>query len=272
MELVVNQHSRRGGQLAGAVRAALHGLGVEAIDDASRAGTVDAIVVVGGDGTFAGQIPRALALGIPLGLVPAGTFNDLARTLAIPSEVEAACAIVAAGRVRAIDAAHVNGVYYATEASIGISSRVARLQRTADKQRFGLLAVLATAVQSARFARRIHAEISYDGKRRRFKTVQLTVANSGRFGGLVTVQGAAIDDGWLDLYSVEIDSIFEFFSVVAAIVGGKPKAARGLRTYRARAFDVVTRHPHRITADGEPAGSTPARFEIAPQRLRVFAP
>jgi diacylglycerol kinase family enzyme len=52
----------------------------------------------------------------------------------------------------------------------------------------------------------------------------------------------------------------------------KRKRARGLRTYRARSFIVTSRRPHRITADGEPAGTTPASFEIAPQALRVFVP
>lgn len=270
-QLVVNPQSRRGGQIADAVRAAMRGTGVELVDNATANG-IEAIVVVGGDGTLAGQIPRALDLDVPIGLVPGGTFNDLARTLAIPTDVNAACDVIAAGRTRAVDVAHVNGAYYVTEASIGISSRISRLQRSADKQRFGLFAVIATALQAFWHARPIHAEIAYDGKTERFKTIQLTVANSERFGGLVTVEGSSIDDGWLDLYAVEIESIFEFFSVVAAIVAHKRREVWGLRTYRARAFEVTTRHAHRISADGEPAGVTPARFALAPKKLKIFAP
>ncbi len=267
--LVVNPQSRRGREIGDETRAALRRLGVEIVDSATAA---DAIVVVGGDGTVAGEIPKALELDVPIGLVPAGTFNDLARSLAIPHDVQGACEAIAGARTRAIDVAHVNGAYYATEASIGISSRLARLQKASDKQRFGALAIVASALQAVRYARTFHVEIAYDGKRLRFKTLQLTVANSEHFGGLVTVEGASIDDGWLDLYSVEIEGIVQMLSVTAAIVTGKRRHARGLRSYRAQAFDVFTHRPHRITADGEPAGTTPARFSLAPHALRVFVP
>lgn len=246
-------------------------MGVE-LDDAPHPTQLDAIVVAGGDGTLARQIPNALQLGIPVGVVPLGTFNDLARTLSIPVDVAGACAVIAAGRMRAIDVAVVNGTYYVSEASIGISSRLARRQRSKDKQRFGLLAILASLALAARYARPFHAQVTFDGTRDRFKAVQLTVANSQRFGGFITVDDLALDDGCLDLFAVEIESIVQLLSVAAAIVAGKRRSAQGLRTFRARAFDVSTHHPHHITADGEPAGKTPARFEVLPRALRVFVP
>lgn len=268
--LVVNPHSRRGAQLGEAVSAELRRLGVVLVEDETR--PVDAIIVAGGDGTFAREIPRSLALDVPLGIVPLGTFNDLARTLSIPFDVEGACAVIASGRTRRIDAARVNGVYYVTEASMGISSRLTRLQQPRDKQRFGLLAIAATVFQAARYARSFHAEIAHDGIRDRLRTVQLTVANSQRFGGFITVADAAIDDGWLDCYAIEIENLVELLSVSGAILTGKRKATRGLRTFRSQAFEVWTRRPHHITADGEPAGTTPARFEMVPKALSVFAP
>jgi YegS/Rv2252/BmrU family lipid kinase len=269
--LVVNPQARRGDQLGRAARNELRRLNVALVEEPA-AREFDAIVVVGGDGSVARQIPRALALDVPIGLVPAGTFNDLARTLAIPLEVEAACAAIAAGRTRAIDIAHVNGAYYATEASIGISSRIARLQRPAEKQRFGVLALVASALQVVGSVRPFHVEIAFDGERRRVKTIQLTVANSQHFGGLLTVDDASIDDGWLDLYSIEIESLLQLFSVAGAMLARKRRPARGLRTYRAKSFTITSRRPHRITADAEPAGTTPARFEVVPKALRVFTP
>lgn len=269
--LVVNPQARRGDQLGNAARNELRRLNVELVEEPA-AREFDAIIVVGGDGSIARQIPRALALDVPIGLVPAGTFNDLARTLAIPLELEAACATIAVGHTRTIDVAHVNGAYYVTEASIGVSSRIARLQRPADKQRFGVLALVASALQVVGFVRPFHVEIAFDGERRRFKTIQLTVANSQHFAGVLTVDDASIDDGWLDLYSIEIESLPQLFSVAGAMLARKRKPARGLRTYRAKSFAVTSRRPHRITADAEPAGTTPARFEIAPQALRVFVP
>lgn len=271
-ELILNPLSRRGNQQGDTVRAELAGVGVEVVERGPPSREIDAIVVAGGDGTLAGQIPRALALGVPIGLVPLGTFNDVARTLAIPLDVKGACAVIASGRTRAIDAARVNDAYFLTEASIGISSRLARRQRSEDKQRFGLLAIVASLVYAVRYVRPFHAEIAHDGQRSRVRAIQLTVANSQRFGGFITVGDAAIDDGRLDCYCVEIDSILELLSVASAIVAGRRHSVRGLRTFRSTAFEVWTRRPHHISADGEPAGKTPSRFEILPGALRVFAP
>lgn len=268
MRLVVNPRARRGRLHGPSVRDELVRSGVEIVDGG---GPVDAIVVAGGDGTLAGALADAIALRVPVGIVPLGTFNELARTLEIPFDVAGACALVAAGRTRTIDVARVNGAYFVNEASLGVSSRIARRQRSGDKQRYGIGAIAMSLLGIFAAWRRFHAELAFDGTTERVRAVQITVANSHRFGGVVTVEGAAIDDGCLDLYCVEGASAAELLSVGAAILARRAPAA-GLRAYRSRAFGVVTRRPHRITADGEPAGKTPARFEIVPNALRVFAP
>ncbi|HET6276128.1 MAG TPA: YegS/Rv2252/BmrU family lipid kinase [Candidatus Cybelea sp.] len=272
VRLVVNRAARRGSRLGDAVAAELVRRGIEVTADETVARGLDAIVVAGGDGTVAGQIPRALALGIPIGIVPLGTFNDLAHALKIPLDVADACALIAAERTRPIDVARVNDAYYATEASIGLSSRLARLQRVEDKQRFGFLAIVASLFRVAWYARTFHVDVAYEGRRERLKAMQLTIANSAHFGGVITVDDAAIDDGWLDCYCVEVKTPFDLMSIVGAIVTGRRHSVAGLRTFRARSFEVRTRRAHRISADGEPAGATPARFEVLPRALRVFVP
>ncbi len=270
--LVLNPRARRGRVLGDEVRRQLALRGVETVEAASSPENLDAIVVAGGDGTFARAIGKALAFGLPMGIVPLGTFNDLARTLEIPSDVEAACATIAAGHTRTIDVAHVNSAYYASEASIGVSSRLTRLQKTRDKQRFGLLAVLASVFAVAKYLRPFHADVAYDGAMVRLRTIQVTVANSNHFGGFITVEGAAVDDGWLDLYSVEIDGAGSVFSLLGAVLSGRPRAAENVRAIRSGAFSLATQRPRAIVADGEPAGKTPAHFEILRRALRVFAP
>jgi len=269
---VLNSQSRRGRQLGGAAGERLAAHGVELVKDTRELSTLDAIVVAGGDGTVARVIRFALESGLPLGLIPLGTFNDLARTLQIPFDIDEASALIASGRMRSIDVARVNNVYYLNEASVGISSRAARLQTASEKQRFGLLAVLNSVLHAIGHIRPFRAEILFDSQAARFRSVQLTVANSSHFGGLITVNGAAIDDGWLDLYSVEVDGIASLLAVAGAIVSGRRRATDGLRAYRSAAFAVATSRPRRITADGEPAGTTPAHFEVLPRALRVFAP
>ena len=86
--LVVNPLSRRGKRFGDAVCRELQRLGVEIVENEASKQGIDAIVVAGGDGTLVRQIPLALELGVPIGLVPLGTFNDLARTSASRSTLK----------------------------------------------------------------------------------------------------------------------------------------------------------------------------------------
>lgn len=274
-QLVLNDRSRRGAELAPLVRESLHVRGIDFVEGRLPGpidADVDCIIAAGGDGTIIGAVGRALDRGVPLGVIPLGTFNELARTLSIPLDVAGAVRVIAEGCERCIDVGVVNGRYFVNEASIGISSRIARLQTPELKQRFGAFGVLYTALQAFRHSRAIHAEVRYDDETERVKTIQMTVANSHRFGGFLSVAGAAIDDGWLDLYSVDIEHFREAFGVARAMFAGKRTDVAGLRSLRARRFEIRTRHPHHITADAEPAGTTPAVFEVLPQALRVYAP
>lgn len=274
-QLVINARSRRGMQAAPDVRAALHDAAIEFAEDGwpdDVAGPVDCIIAAGGDGTLLSAIASALNRGLPLGVIPLGTFNDLARTLRIPMDIRTAVAVIADRHERPIDVGRVNGHYFVNESSIGISSRISRLQTPELKQRLGFLAVLVTAMQAFRYARPIHAEVEHAGGTEHLRTIQMTVANSFHFGGVLSVADAAIDDGWLDLYSVDIESAWEAFSIGRAVMEGRRKDVPGLRTLRAKKFEIRTRHPHHITADAEPAGMTPATFEILPKALRVFVP
>jgi diacylglycerol kinase (ATP) len=270
--LVINRRSRNGRRQRRQLRRELHKRGIAVVKHSLSPGDVDCIIAAGGDGTVVRLIGRAIALDVPIGIVPLGTFNDLARTLAIPFDLGEACDVIAARRMRPIDVARVNGFFYVNEASIGISSRLARLQTRDEKQRFGVLSFAVSALRAFRHARPIRAEVAFDDRTECFKTVQLTVANSHHFGGFFTVGGAAIDDGWLDLYAVEINNFAQAFSVARAIFAGRRGSVPGLQSYRAAVFRVFTRRPHRITADGEPAGTTPAVFEIVPKAVRVLAP
>jgi diacylglycerol kinase (ATP) len=274
--IVINPESRRGAE-AIELPALLRAAGVQAVEASQAllqqaAPPVDCIVGAGGDGTISRLIPAALRWNVPVGVVPFGTFNALARTLNIPFDAARACAVIAAAQTRPIDVARVNGVYYLSEASIGVSSRVARLQTPAEKRRFGILAVIATTLQALRYIRPMRITVSFDGRYERLKSIQLTVANSQRFGGVFNVADTSIDDGWLYLYSVEIDNAAEAIGVAGAILRGRRGDAPGLRTYRSTRFQVHGRSHHHIRADGEPAGKTPATFEIMPKALRVFAP
>lgn len=267
--LTLNERSRFGLRDAPALRLCLerHGISSVSLDDAPQA-----VIAAGGDGTILSAIPMALDRALPLGVVPLGTFNDLARTLGIPPGIEAACAVIAAGSRRRIDLGRVNGAYFVNEASIGLSARIARRQSAQLKQRYGYGAIVASLLQSLGDARPFFCEITYDDCVETARSVQVTVANSGRFGGLVSRSDASIDDGFLDLYSVEARNWLDGLRIAHKVLAHDASSDHTLRTRRARRFFVRTHHPHHVCADGEPAGTTPAVFEVLPGALEVLAP
>ncbi|HEV3152435.1 MAG TPA: YegS/Rv2252/BmrU family lipid kinase [Candidatus Baltobacteraceae bacterium] len=270
--VVLNEKSRRGEREGALVCRTLEALGIACERDPGAAG-MEAVVAAGGDGTVISTIPMAIERGIPLGIVPLGTFNDLARTLGVPLSIDRACEVIAQTQTRAIDVGLVNGVYFVNEASVGLSTRIARRQTPEVKKRFGLLAIIATAFQSLRTVRRFTVHLSSSsGPAEEFKTIQLTIANSPRFGGVIERPDAALDDGWLDLYSVEPESWLQTFRIARKIVARDASSGEGLRTRRATWFDVHTHRPHHVTADGEPAGTTPAIFKVVPKAVRIIVP
>ncbi len=269
--LILNEHSRLGARDGALVCRCLAQAGIECERDGD-AKDVAAIIAAGGDGTVISAVGAAMERGVPLGIVPLGTFNDLARAMRVPMDVSEACACIGSGSTRRIDVGKVNGVFFVNEASIGLSTRIARRQTPQIKRRFGALGIVSTTLQTLHQTRPFLVDLDYDGRRETFRTVQLTVANGARFGGVFERDDAAIDDGRLDLYSIEVENWLQGLRVLRKIARGDPSTGEGLRTRRSTAFTVRTRRAHHIAADGEPAGRTPATFEVIPNAIDIFVP
>ena len=280
--LIVNAHARKGRRARDTARACLEGRGHRVVvlecrgaHDVSRAigdvpGDVDVVAVGGGDGTIAAAIPGILRLGVPLAILPLGTTNELARTLRIPSALDAACALVDAGLTRKIDAACVNDFWFLNEASIGLSTHIARLQTGELKSRWGKFSMLIATFRAWRSLRPYHLVVESIHGKREFRTVQMTIANSYRFGAIVENPEASIDDGMLDLYSIDIRGWFDVLHVLRAVARRRFPEARNVETLRAPWFAVHARSRHHVAADGERATITPARFCVEPLAVEVI--
>jgi YegS/Rv2252/BmrU family lipid kinase len=283
--LIVNPNSRSGAaQLRTAVeRLEAHGLEPVPMEGGSREATsslivehgrgMDLVVVGGGDGSI-----NAAALGVterklPLGILPMGTANDLARTLGIPTDLDQAARIIAAGRTRRIDLGLVNGRPFFNVASLGLSAELAK-QLTRDvKRRFGRLGYGLVALKLLARARPFRATITSEDGSVRVRTLQIAVGNGRYYGGGNTVaKNAAIDDQHLDLYSLELRRAWKLALMARSFRYGEHGAWEEVRAIRAKEFDIRTRRPRSINADGEIVTKTPAHFTIRPGAVRVFAP
>ncbi len=238
-----------------------------------RAAEVAAVVVCGGDGTMMRAAPAILETGLPFGILPMGTANDLARTLGIPEDLEAAADVIVAGNLRAIDVGFVNDHPFFNVASIGLSVDLTRTLTTDLKRRWGRLGYLVAGMRVLARARRFSAWICEDGDRVRVKTLQIAVGNGRHYGGGNVVEaGADIDDGHLDLYSLEMSSVWKLALGLRTFRSGAHGAWTDVRTAKGVGFDIETRRPRDVNADGEIVTRTPARFRMARKAVQVFAP
>jgi diacylglycerol kinase (ATP) len=217
--------------------------------------------------------PALLATGLPLGVLPLGTANDLARSLGIPDTPEDAAAIILAGRTRAIDLGTVNGIPFFNVASLGLSVAVTKRLSGIMKRRFGMLAYPLAAGLTIMQSRRFRVTLTADGEDISTTTLQIAVGN-GRFygGGNLVEANAEIDDGVLDVYSLEPRAWWRLLVMARAFRAGEHHKLREVRSLACRTLSVRTKHPHDVSADGEIITTTPAEFAVLPKAVRVFVP
>jgi diacylglycerol kinase (ATP) len=233
----------------------------------------DAVVVCGGDGSISSAAPAVMESGLPLGIIPAGTANDLARTLSIPLDFAAAADLIVAGHTKRIDVGLVNGHAFFNVASIGLSSDLAQKLDPEVKKRFGRLGYAVAALRVLYSAKRFRARIVEKGIGTQVKTYQIAVGNGRLYGGgNIVAESAEIDDGRLDLYSLEMPNLWQSVLMARAFRAGTHGAWNEVRTARCVEFDVETKHPMPVNTDGEIGTSTPAHFRVLPAAVTVFAP
>ncbi len=283
--LIVNAKSRSGAaQLEQAV-AALQAHGVEAVHRECGAREelsplileegrdADLVAVGGGDGTINAAALGVVELGVPLGILPMGTANDLARTLGIPPDLNAAARIIGEGRTRRIDLGLVNGEPFFNVASIGLSAELAQKLTREIKRRWGRLGYGLVALRVLMQARPFSAVITSAEGTVRARTLQIAVGNGRYYGGGNAVEKtAAIDDQHLDLYSLELKQAWKLALMARSFRYGEHGAWEEVRAIRAKEFEIRTRRPRPINCDGEIVTYTPARFTIRPSAVTVFAP
>jgi YegS/Rv2252/BmrU family lipid kinase len=229
-------------------------------------------VVMSGDG-MVGAVGGAMAGSeTPLGIVPGGRGNDLARVLGIPDDPAAAVAVLAAEETRRIDVGEANGRRFLGIVSIGFDSEANRLANETKLLRGNLVYAYAAlrallAWKPARFTVRVGEE------RVRFTGYSVSVANSRAFGGgMFIAPDAELDDGEFDIVTVGEVGKLRF-------VGNLPKVFKGthveedeVRVFRASQLELTASRPFPVYADGEHLTDLPASLRVLPRALSVLVP
>jgi YegS/Rv2252/BmrU family lipid kinase len=173
--------------------------------EAASVAGADLVIVCGGDGTVREVCAELAGTGIPVGIVPAGTGNLLARNLDIPLYIRSAIDVALNGQDRAIDLVEVGGdgiddTHFMVMAGMGFDAAIMEGVNEDIKKRIGWFAYVISGLKSLMFPA-VRVEISLDGgdfTRHRARTV--VVGNVGSLqAGMPLLPDAAIDDGMLDV-------------------------------------------------------------------------
>ncbi|WP_200834992.1 lipid kinase [Phyllobacterium salinisoli] len=283
--LLVNPKARRGQESAAPVIERLKSGGMtvtvepfEALPDIARdivrlRHSADLIILCGGDGSVSSAAVAVMESGLPMGIMPMGTANDLARTLHIPMDLLQAADVIVQGHQRRIDVGTVNGHAFFNVASMGLSTELAQGLDPALKKRFGRFGYALAAIKVMARASRFRATIKEKGTTIEVETYQIAVGNGRHYGGgNVVEETAQIDDGHLDLYSLEMNNLWKLALMLRSFRSGTHGAWNEVRTARCVEFDIETRKPMPVNTDGEIVTSTPAHFKVHPKAISVFAP
>ncbi|CAH1658038.1 putative Diacylglycerol kinase [Hyphomicrobiales bacterium] len=279
--LVINRHARNGYPVPDGALDRLRAGGIDLMEadpldvavsiDNARASGCNCVVIGGGDGTLNRAAAALSRTDLPLGILPLGTANDLARSLAIPASPIEAASIIVEGHHRPIDLGEVNGTPFFNVASIGFSADLAR-ELTADaKKRFGTFGYALAGLRILARMRPFTVTIEHDGKREVIRTVQVSVGNGRHYGGGLTIDlDARPDDGLLHVYSLGVERWWQLLALLPALKQGTQGRWREVSTFTTTACTVETRRPRSINTDGELTGKTPASFHVIPGAVEVY--
>jgi diacylglycerol kinase (ATP) len=249
---------------------------------ALRAGT-HAVLAYGGDGTVRAVATALIGSGVPLGLLPAGTGNLLARNLAVPfADLDAALTVALTGIDRVIDVGRVQvdvsgedqqprTETFLVMAGLGFDAEVMASVEHRLKERVGWWAYVVAGVRNLRGGQ-TRVLLSLDGAepvRRRLRSV--IVGNCGELtGGVRLLPNAKIDDGWLDVLVVAPRGIVGWFAVIGAVLTRSRWGHPVVERFRCRRVEITAEKPLHVQLDGDPAGQARVlRAEVEPGALVV---
>ncbi len=245
----------------------------DGVERALRAAEADEIpVVVSGDG-LVGAIGGALAGSeVPLGIVPGGRGNDLARVLGIPSEPAAAVAAIVAGQTRRIDVGEVNGKRFLGIVSVGFDSEANRLANETKWLRGNLVYVYA-GVRTLLSWKPARFTLAVGEERRRISGYSVSVANSKAFGGgMFVAPDADLADGEFDVVTVGEVGKLRFLGNLPKVFKGTHVEEDEVRVFRASRLELNASRPFPVYADGEHLTDLPAKLRVLPRALSVIVP
>ena len=254
--------------------------GRENIAEVTRAACkqgADLIIAAGGDGTVASVVNGVKDTGVPLGVIPVGTGNGLARAMRIPIEPQAAMDLLFGEHtIREIDAMQVGDRYFILNVSAGISSRAMNMTDSEEKQRFGILAYAGKIVQDVLESEPSLFRLVVDGFEVKVRASEVLVSNAELLKEPPYLFGTpeGFSDGQFDVNILTAESPGDYIRLAWDLLSDSQESKNNLEDFTVResiSIDVLG-EPHLVQADGEEIGHTPVEVRMARNAIKIVVP
>ena len=238
---------------------------------------VSLVVAAGGDGTLVGVANGLKGSSVPLGILPLGSANFMARALLIPLKLEEAVALLVGDHALAeVDALESGGRWFFTNVGVGISPGIIKGTRPADKKLFGRLAYVITMVRGSNIFQSHRYRLWLDGRLRSVLAAEVMVSNSTMLARPDSLFGLpeSLSDGRLEVYALSTRTVGDYLRLARDLFLRSGTAAAKLSHWTAfRSVRIDSpRSSVLVQADGEVIGRTPVEIRMIPRAIRVVTP
>ncbi|WP_057915622.1 diacylglycerol/lipid kinase family protein [Peribacillus muralis] len=238
---------------------------------------MDVVFVLGGDGTVHECVNGLSPLTKrPLfGILPGGTCNDFSRTLNIPQNVRQAADALVNGKVRPIDIGKANDAYFSNFWGIGLISDTSNNIDDQEKNQFGKIGYLLSAIRTIGDKAAFPFKVEYDGKHIEGEAIMILVMN-GSFIGTNSLPFPMLnpDDGRVGVAILENASLSTFLEIITMkrTWTEDPGSDSGVTYVQASNVTIETEAPLSVDMDGENYSQTPASIKVLEHHLSVLTP
>ena len=235
------------------------------------------IIAMGGDGTIEAVMRGLVGRKAHLGIIPSGTSNNVAKSLEIPEEVEAACDLIVSHPVRKMDAGQVKmkgqkKSYFFEVVSIGLSS--ALYEQANDLKDGKLSKIKDVALSFLKEEKLSTVYLTLDGESKiKFDTILVVVSNTPIFGkNFKAAPSASLEDGLLDISVYPDFSKAELLAHYAKIMNEGNSENDRVQRFRASELEVKASPKLEVMADGISVGKGKVKIKLLPGAVSVIAP
>ncbi|MDP2659596.1 MAG: diacylglycerol kinase family lipid kinase [Dehalococcoidia bacterium] len=231
----------------------------------------DLVIAGGGDGTVSEVASGLVGTEIPLGIIPCGTFNNIASSLGVPRDLHRVVSLIVSGKTREIDVGLVNDFYFFEAAGVGLDATLFPISEEVKDGHYHRLFEL-----SRRFLQYHPEEMTIlldDTREIKAVAPMVIIANGPFYGsGFNIAPEAEMDDGVFSVVIFETCTRLDVAGYFAATVGRRKSSLPCISTYRASRVAIKSQTPLPAHADGRPIGTSPLSLQTIPKGLRVIVP